>query len=132
MDDDLPTCDCRNRYLGNRDYEVFTANDGESALAIVKEKQPNIILLDIKMPGLSGITVLQKIKDIDKKIKVIMMTAVKDEEMVKLAMEYGASDYITKPFNLGYLEAEVMPKILKQLVWGSNKVMRNSKVLYLI
>jgi len=116
VDDDLPTCDFLNRYLEKRDYEVFTANDGESALSIVKEKQPNIILLDIKMPGLSGITVLQKIKDIDKKIKVIMMTAVKDEEMVKLAMEYGASDYITKPFSLEYLESEVMPKILKQLV----------------
>jgi len=116
VDDDLPTCDFLDRYLGNRNYEVFTANDGESALSIVKEKQPNIVLLDIKMPGLSGITVLQKIKDIDKKINVIMMTAVKDEEMVKLAMEYGASDYITKPFNLEYLEAEVMPKILKQLV----------------
>jgi len=116
VDDDIPTCDFLNRYLGKRDYEVFTANDGESALSIVKEKQPNIVLLDIKMPGLSGITVLQKIKDIDKKSKVIMMTAVKDEEMVKLAMEYGASDYITKPFSLEYLESEVMPKILKQLV----------------
>jgi DNA-binding response OmpR family regulator len=116
VDDDLPTCDFLNRYLGKRDYGVFTANDGESALSIVKEKQPNIVLLDIRMPGLSGITVLQKIKDIDNKIKVIMMTAVKDEEMVKLAMEYGASDYITKPFSLEYLEAEVMPKILKQLV----------------
>jgi DNA-binding response OmpR family regulator len=116
VDDDIPTCDFLNRYLGKRNYEVFTANDGESALSIVKEKQPNIVLLDIKMPGLSGITVLQKIKDIDKKSKVIMMTAVKDEEMVKLAMEYGASDYITKPFSLEYLETEVMPKILKQLV----------------
>lgn len=116
VDDDIPTADFLSRYLGKRDYEIFIANDGESALSIVKEKQPNIVLLDIKMPGTSGMTVLQKIKEIDKNAKVIMMTAVKDESMIELAREYGASDYITKPFSLEYLENDVMPRILKQLV----------------
>ena len=116
VDDDLPTADFLNRYLGKRDYEIFIANDGEKALSIVKEKQPNIVLLDIKMPGTSGMTVLQKIKEIDKNAKVIMMTAVKDESMIELAREYGASDYITKPFSLEHLEKDVMPKILKQLI----------------
>ena len=116
VDDDLPTCDFLSRYLGKRDYQIFTANDGEKALSIVKEKQPNIVLLDIKMPGPSGMRVLQKIKEIDKTAKVIMMTAVKDESMIELATEYGASDYITKPFSLEHLEKDVMPKILKQLV----------------
>ncbi len=116
VDDDIPTADFLSRYLGKRDYEIFIANDGESALSIVKEKQPNIVLLDIKMPGTSGMTVLQKIKEIDKNAKVIMMTAVKDESMIELAREYGASDYITKPFSLEYLENDIMPRILKQLV----------------
>ena len=116
VDDDIPTADFLSRYLGKRDYEIFIANDGESALSIVKEKQPNIVLLDIKMPGTSGMTVLQKIKEIDKNAKVIMMTAIKDESMIELAREYGASDYITKPFSLEYLENDVMPRILKQLV----------------
>jgi len=116
VDDDLPTSDFLSHYLGKRDYQVFIANDGEKALSIVREKQPNIVLLDIKMPGTSGIKVLQQIKEIDKNAKVIMMTAVKDEAMVELAKEYGASDYITKPFSLEHLENNVMPKILKQLV----------------
>ena len=116
VDDDIPTSDFLSRYFGKIDYEVFTANDGERALSIVREKQPNIILLDIKMPGLSGITVLQKIKEIDKNAKVIMMTAVRDEEVIKLAMEYGASDYIPKPFSLEHLEKDVMPKIISQLL----------------
>jgi len=116
VDDDLPTSDFLNRYLGKRNYEIFTANDGESALSIVKEKQPNIILLDIKMPGQSGMKILQQIKEIDKNAKVIMMTAIKDESMIELAREYGASDYITKPFSLEHLEKDVMPKILKQLI----------------
>lgn len=116
VDDDMPTCDFLNKFLSKRDYEVFTAGDGEKALSIIKEKKPNIVLLDIKMPGLSGMIVLQKIKEIDRNIRVIMMTAVKDEAMMELAEQYGASDYITKPFSLEYLEANVMPKILKQLV----------------
>ena len=68
------------------------------------------------MPGLSGITVLQQIKEIDKNAKVIMMTAVKEEAMIELSREYGAIDYITKPFSLEHLEKDVMPKILKQLL----------------
>ena len=116
VDDDLPTCDFLNNFFRKRDYEVFVANDGEKALSIVKEKKPNIILLDIKMPGPSGMNVLKEVKEIDKTIKVIMMTAVKEEAMIELAKEYGASDYITKPFILEHLEKDVIPKILKQML----------------
>jgi DNA-binding response OmpR family regulator len=116
IDDDLQTCDFLKRYLEKRDYEIFIANNDKDAISITKEKKPKIVLLDIRMPGVSGITVLQKIKEFDKDIKVVMMTAVRDESMVELAKEYGASDYIIKPFTLEYLEKEVMTKILKQLV----------------
>lgn len=116
VDDDLPTCDFLERFLRERGYKVFIANNGEKALSIVREQQPNIILLDIKMPGASGITVLKQIKEIDKNAKVIMMTAVKDEAMIELSKDYGASDYMTKPFSLEHLEKDVIPKILKQLL----------------
>ncbi|MHC4122288.1 MAG: response regulator [Planctomycetota bacterium] len=116
VDDDLPTCDFLRAFFSRRNYQVFTATDGNKALFIVKEKHPNIILLDIKMPGLSGIEVLQKIKEIDRDVKVIMMTAIDEEIVVKLAMNYGATDYITKPFSLEYLEKDVFLKVLKQLV----------------
>jgi len=116
VDDDLPTCDFLAHFFKKSNYEVFVANDGEKALSIVKEKQPNIVLLDIKMPGQSGMKILQQIKEIDKNAKVIMMTAVKDEAMIELAKEYGASDYITKPFSLERLEKDIIPKILKQLL----------------
>ena len=116
VDDDIATTDFLNNFFRKGNYEVFTANDGKGALAIVKEKRPNMILLDIKMPGLSGIEVLQQMKKIDKDVKVIMMTAVKDEAMIELAKDYGASDYITKPFSLEHLEKDVIPKILEQLI----------------
>ena len=116
VDDDLPTCDFLRNFFEKKEYQIFTASDGEKALTIVRAKQPNIALLDIKMPGISGMQVLQKIKEIDKKISVIMMTAVTDEAMVELAREYGASDYITKPFSLERLEKDVIPKILRQII----------------
>src|SRR3989338_6201673 len=97
VDDDLPTCDFLRNFFEKKEYHVFTAGNGGEALAIVKAKQPNIVLLDIKMPGISVMQVLQKIKELDRRISVIMMTAVTDEAMVELAREYGASDYITKP-----------------------------------
>ena len=68
------------------------------------------------MPGRLGINTLQRIKEIHKKAKIIMMTAVRDEKVVEMCKEYGASDYITKPFSLEDLEKEVMPRILKQLL----------------
>lgn len=116
VDDDLPTCDFLKSFFSNRNYEVFIATDGEKALSIVREKCPNVILLDIKMPPPSGIKVLQRIKEIDKNAKVIMMTGVEEEAVIELTKEYGAIDYITKPFSLEHLENNIMPKILKQLV----------------
>ena len=84
----------------------------------VMEKKTDIILLDIKMPGDSGIKVLQDIKAIDKDAKVIMMTAVKEDAMIELAMQYGAIDYITKPFSLEHLGKNVMSKVVKYLFWS--------------
>ena len=116
VDDDLPTCDFLKSFFNSRNYEVFIATDGEKALSVVREKRPDIILLDIRMPGPSGIKVLREIKEIDKHVKVIMMIAVEEETVIELAKEYGAIDYITKPFSLERLENNVMPKILKQLI----------------
>lgn len=116
VDDDLPLCDFLRSFFSKKNYQVFTASDGSQALFIVREKRPNIILLDIRMPDISGIEVLQKIKEIDKDAKVIMMTAIDEKVVVKLAMDYGATDYVTKPFSLEYLEKDVLIKVLKQLL----------------
>lgn len=116
VDDDLSTCDFLKDFFEKTDFQVFVANDGEKALSIVKKKRPDIILLDIKMPGPSGIKVLEQIKEIDKKVKVIMMTGIDEEVVIKLAEEYGATGYIVKPFSLEYLKNDVVPKILGELV----------------
>src|SRR4030043_1827050 len=79
-------------------YSILTAQNGEEALTRVKESSPDLILMDIKMPGRSGIEVLKEIKLIDPKSLVIIMTAYGTTETAIEAMKYGAFDYILKPF----------------------------------
>jgi DNA-binding response OmpR family regulator len=81
-----------------RGLEVLFAHDGESGLKIAKEKKPEIILLDILMPGIDGFVVLEQIKTSPemKNTKVIVLTIVKDEKSIEKARELGASDYLIK------------------------------------
>src|SRR5512133_1029274 len=86
--------------LKKQGYEVLTAGSGEDALNIVREDQPDLVLLDIQLPGISGLDVLEKIKEIDEDIIVIMVTAHGGLETAVTAMRIGAYDYLNKPFNL--------------------------------
>jgi two-component system, NtrC family, response regulator AtoC len=86
--------------LKKQGYEVMTAGSGEDALKLVREEPPDLILLDIQLPGISGLEVLEKVKEIDDDIVVIMVTAQGGLETAVNAMRMGAYDYINKPFNL--------------------------------
>lgn len=93
--------------LKKQGYEVVTAGSGEDALRLVREEQPDLVLLDIQLPGISGIDVLEKIKDHDEDIIVIMVTANSGLENAVRAMRLGAYDYVSKPFNLEELSIVV-------------------------
>src|SRR4030067_3562576 len=80
-------------------YEVLLAETGEEALGKVKEEAPDLVLLDIKLPGMDGYEVLEKALNIDPNIVPIMITAYEDVEGVVKAMRLGAFDFITKPFD---------------------------------
>lgn len=86
--------------LKKQGYEVLTSGSGEDALRIAREEQPDLVLLDIQLPGISGLEVLEKLKEIDDEIVVIMVTAHGGLETAVTAMRLGAYDYINKPFNL--------------------------------
>ncbi|MCG2703996.1 MAG: response regulator [Candidatus Omnitrophica bacterium] len=96
-------------------YSVFVANNGQSALDIIKEHRPHLVFLDIRMPVMDGLTLLRKVRLLDTSIKVIMVTAFEDEKSVQEAMSLGAVDYIRKPFKLDYLEHEVIEKVNARL-----------------
>jgi DNA-binding NtrC family response regulator len=86
--------------LARDGYEVQTAEDGESALRLARESSPDLVLLDIQLPGIGGIEVLQRIKAADPETVVIMITAYGMVDTAVAAMKAGAYDYLNKPFNL--------------------------------
>jgi len=112
VDDEIEACNALKEFLEGKGYEVYTAHDGKTALDKLRELRPQLVLLDMIMPGMHGIEVLHEIKKIDPRIGVIMVTVVTDEEQAKKALRLGAYDYITKPVDLTHLETVVMVKIL--------------------
>lgn len=87
-------------------FVVETAYDGEEALKLARDKSIDIIILDLMLPKIDGLTVCQKIREFSR-VPIIMLTA-KTEDMDKiLGLEYGADDYLTKPFNILELKARV-------------------------
>lgn len=93
--------------LKKQGYEVVTAGTGEDAMRLLREEEPDLVLLDIQLPGISGIDVLEKIKEHDEEIIVIMVTAHGGLETAVNAMRLGAYDYVSKPFNLDELSITV-------------------------
>jgi sigma-B regulation protein RsbU (phosphoserine phosphatase) len=91
------------------DYKVVVATDGESALEDIKKRLPDLILLDIMMPGMDGYEVCQKLKEIEitRNIPVIFLTALAKEGDEAKGLGFGAVDYITKPFNPELVKARV-------------------------
>jgi two-component system, NtrC family, response regulator AtoC len=85
--------------LRERGLEVLTAEDGEEALERVKREAPQVVLLDLKIPRLDGMQVLEKIRAIDSEVPVIVITAYGDIPSAVKAMKLGAYDFLTKPFN---------------------------------
>ncbi|MEJ2199563.1 MAG: sigma-54 dependent transcriptional regulator [Desulfuromonadaceae bacterium] len=103
VDDEPLICWSLEKYLKKHGYEVSTAADGEEALKQVKEDPPDLILLDIQLPGIDGLAVLERVKAAEEDIVVIMVTALEVVETAVKAMRMGAYDYLNKPFNLDEL-----------------------------
>jgi len=98
--------------LKKQGYDVLVCGSGEDALRLVQDEAPDLILLDIQLPGMNGIDVLERVRDVDAEIIVIMVTALGVLETAVRAMRLGAYDYINKPFNLDEL-AIVIKKALE-------------------
>lgn len=107
VDDEHDICDFVQNFFQERGYAVVTASSGEDAIALMKEEKPDLVLLDIKMKGMDGIAALKHIRDLDKKVKVVMVTALEEQERMDEACKLGACEYITKPLVLDHLEQAV-------------------------
>ena len=94
-------------FLSDRGYEVVLASDGSEALVSLRAHKPDLVLLDIAMPGMDGVEVLKQIAMTDPGVRVIMVTANTDISLTSRLLALGAVDYIPKPFDLDYLEQAV-------------------------
>jgi DNA-binding response OmpR family regulator len=93
--------------LLGREYEILEAGDGPSCQRLLDKTHPSLILLDVAMPGMTGIEVLRVARAGGVVAPVLMLTAQADLEMARQALDLGANAYITKPFDFGDLRREV-------------------------
>lgn len=114
-DDEQKICRLLEAFFAERGFDVMLAHDGEAALACIREQRPHLVFLDLHMPGLNGMDVLKEARQLDDTIKVIIITAVEDEQMMTKARQLGAADYVVKPFSLEYLKEEVLSKVSSSL-----------------
>lgn len=112
VDDEPDVCDMLTKFLTGKGYKTITALSGEEAIDKVKEERPHIVLLDIRMPKMDGIETLIKIREVDKEVGIVMITAVKDDAVGQKCIELGAYDYVTKPLSLDYLDQVLLVKLL--------------------
>lgn len=89
------------------DYEVVTAGSGKEGLALFQKEKPDLIILDIMLPGVDGFEVCKKIKQWNRDMPIIMLTARSQESDKLLGFELGVDDYVTKPFSVKELVARV-------------------------
>ena len=105
--------------LAPEGYEVLLAHGGQEALEKIEEACPDLVLLDIRMPGMSGLKVLHTVRQ-SLQIPVIMLTGVRAVNWERDSLELGADDYLSKPFSKGELLARIKAK-LRRAAWDKQR-----------
>jgi two-component system, OmpR family, alkaline phosphatase synthesis response regulator PhoP len=106
VDDDAKTVDLVKLYLNRDGYRVFTAGDGDEALRLARENTPDLIVLDLMLPGISGLEVCRILRE-ESDVPIIMLTALATDDDRLKGLDLGADDYVTKPFSPRELAARV-------------------------
>ena len=107
IEDDISILNGLRDVLIFKSYDVFTATDGEAGYETAVEKNPDLIILDIMLPKMDGFTLCKKLRDEGNMIPVLMLTARGEEPDKVKGLDFGADDYVTKPFSLPELLARV-------------------------
>jgi two-component system alkaline phosphatase synthesis response regulator PhoP len=106
VDDDIKTVELVKLYLNRDGYRVITAYDGNEALRLARESHPDLIVLDLMLPGIGGLQVCNILRK-ESDVPIIMLTAMTTEEDKLTGLSLGADDYVTKPFSPKELAARV-------------------------
>jgi DNA-binding NtrC family response regulator len=121
-DDEKDLCTILADSFSRDRYRVLTAHDGKTALQLAKTEQPDVILLDIRMPVMDGIETLGEIKRMEEEMPVIIFTGYGTIETARKAMKLGAYDYVTKPVDLFLLKS-----LVKKILDTKNKRIKKRK-----
>jgi len=116
VDDDVRVLRMMQHILELEDYRVLKADSGEAALAVFDEETPDLVLLDILMPGMDGYTVCERILEFSQ-VPIIMVTAKGSDDEKVQGLDAGATDYITKPFSTRELVARVRAVLRRTKLW---------------
>lgn len=114
-DDDPSVREMLKQFLEEKGFEVETAADGNEALAKAKRYRPHVLITDIKMPGLSGLEVLEQLRERDPSMGIIVITAYPEAVQDYPVLQEEAYELLVKPFNLLYLETSVLTRIVKMI-----------------
>jgi DNA-binding response OmpR family regulator len=106
VDDDVKTVELVKLYLNRDGYRVITAHEGEEALRLAREAHPDLIVLDLMLPGINGLEICRTLRK-ESEVPIIMLTAMTTDEDKLIGLGLGADDYVTKPFSPRELAARV-------------------------
>jgi len=120
VDDDPLICDITSRILTANGFQPFCANSGEEGLRELYKLQPDIVILDIMMPKMDGLTVLKRIRQLTD-VPVIMLSAMIRTDVTVRALEMGADDYIKKPFMRDELLARIQSVLRRSSITSSSR-----------
>lgn len=120
VDDDPELSWILTETISDAGYSVFSAEDGKTAVEILKNDHPDLILLDIGMPDINGIDLLGRMKAISKRIGIIMLSAHGETQTIVNAMRAGADDFVTKPFDKEELKATIKKNLERMAITSDN------------
>ena len=120
-DDEKDIVSALKIYLSSEDYNIFTANNGAEMLDTVKQKDIHLVLLDIMMPVMDGMTALKMLRE-EYNIPVIFLTAKSQDTDKVLGLDLGADDYIIKPFNPAEVLARVRSQLRRYMCLGGGEI----------
>ena len=120
-DDELDIARALRIYLTDPNYNFFEAHNGKEALEIVKQEEIHLVLMDIMMPVMDGITAMTELRTFSN-VPVIFLTAKSEEADMLLGLNLGADDYITKPFNPMEVTARVRSHLRRYMMLGSGRI----------
>jgi DNA-binding response OmpR family regulator len=115
VDDEEGIRELVSEFLQRRGYRIKTAANGEEALSLIRQSPPDLVLLDIYMPCMTGVEMLRQVSKSHPAVGVIMLTASQDEPLLKAALDLGAFDVLSKPIDLRQLELAVLVKLALSL-----------------